>query len=97
MNLRLTEKSLDRVSLPAGKAQVIVWDEEVPGFGVVVGRRLATFIANYRANGAKRRQVIGRRGEIREDGTGLRLINPTEWFEARRDEMRGTAPPARPR
>ena len=69
MNLRLTEKSLDRVSLPAGKAQVIVWDEEVPGFGVVVGRRLATFIANYRANGAKRRQVIGRRGEIREDGT----------------------------
>ncbi len=35
--------------------------------------------------------------EIREDGTGLRLINPTEWFEARRDEMRGTAPPARPR
>jgi hypothetical protein len=69
MNLRLTEKSLDRVALPAGKAQLIVWDEEVPGFGVVVGRRLATFIANYRANGAKRRQVIGRRGEIREDGT----------------------------
>ncbi len=69
MNLRLTEKSLDRVALPAAKAQVIVWDEEVPGFGVVVGRRLMTFIANYRANGAKRRQVIGRRGGIREDGT----------------------------
>ncbi|MBL9014860.1 MAG: integrase family protein [Myxococcales bacterium] len=69
MNLRLNEKSLDRVALPAGKAQLIVWDEEVPGFGVVVGRRLSTFIANYRANGAKRRQVIGRRGELREDGT----------------------------
>ncbi|MBA3462109.1 MAG: integrase family protein [Deltaproteobacteria bacterium] len=69
MNLRLNEKSLDRVALPAGKAQLIVWDDEVPGFGVVVGRRLSTFIANYRANGAKRRQVIGRRGEIREDGT----------------------------
>lgn len=69
MNLRLNEKSLDRVALPAGKAQLIVWDDEVPGFGVVVGRRLSTFISNYRANGAKRRQVIGRRGELREDGT----------------------------
>lgn len=69
MNLRLNEKSLDRVTLPAGKAQLIVWDEEVPGFGVVIGRRLSTFIANYRANGSKRRQVIGRRGELRDDGT----------------------------
>jgi hypothetical protein len=63
-NLHLTEKSLDRVVLPANKAQVIVWDEEVPGFGVVIGRRLTTLIANYWANGVKRRQVIGRRGEI---------------------------------
>lgn len=69
MNLRLNEKSLDRVALPHGKAQLIVWDEEVPGFGVVIGKRLSTFIANYRANGAKRRQVIGRRGEFRDDGT----------------------------
>jgi integrase len=69
MNIHLTEKSLDRVVLPADKAQLIVWDEEVPGFGVVIGRRLMTFIANYWANGVKRRQVIGRRGEIREDGT----------------------------
>ncbi len=69
MKLRLTEKALDRVTLAAEDVQLIAWDEEVPGFGVVVGRRLSTFIANYRANGAKRRQVIGRRGEIREDGT----------------------------
>ncbi len=69
MKLKLTEKALDRVSLPAGKPQLIVWDEEVPGFGVVIGRRVSTFIANYLANGSKRRQVIGRRAEIREDGT----------------------------
>ena len=69
MKLRLTEKALDRVTLAAEDVQLIAWDEEVPGFGVVMGRRLSTFIANYRANGAKRRQVIGRRGEIREDGT----------------------------
>ncbi len=68
MKLKLTEKSLDRVKLPAGKAQLLVWDEEVPGFGVVVGRRLSTFIANYWTHGSKRRQVIARRGEIRDDG-----------------------------
>jgi hypothetical protein len=38
MKIKLTEKSLDRVALPAGKPQLIVWDNEVPGFGVVVGR-----------------------------------------------------------
>lgn len=68
MRLQLTEKSLNKVSLPAGKPQLIVWDEEVPGFGVVIGRRISTFIANYLANGTKRRQVIARRGQIRDDG-----------------------------
>ena len=33
--------------------------------------------------------------EIREDGTGLRLVKPAEWFEARRAAMRQTASPAR--
>jgi hypothetical protein len=43
MNLKLTEKALDRLTLPAGKAQLLVWDEEMPGFGVVIGRRVSTF------------------------------------------------------
>lgn len=68
MKIKLTEKSLDRVALPASKAQLIVWDNEVPGFGVVIGRLGSTFIANYWANGTKRRQVIGRRGVNRDDG-----------------------------
>lgn len=68
VNLKLNEKTLERVMLPAGKKQLIVWDEELPGFGIVIGRRIATFVANYWANGVKRRQVIGRRGDIRDDG-----------------------------
>ena len=74
MNLRMTEASLNKLRPPAGKAQLVVWDEEVPGFGVVVGQRVMTFVANYRANGAKRRQVIGRRGEIRDDGRVLNVV-----------------------
>lgn len=71
MKMKLTEKAIDRLVVPASKAQLVVWDHEVPGFGVVVGRRTSTFVANYWANGVKRRQVIGRRGEIRDDGDPL--------------------------
>jgi hypothetical protein len=68
MNRKLSEKTLDRLAVPADKQQLIVWDDELPGFGAVVGKKIVTFIANCRANGAKRRQVIDRRGAIRADG-----------------------------
>lgn len=68
MKRKLTEKVLDRMTVPAGRPQLVVWDQELPGFGVVVGKNTITFVANYWANGVKRRQVIGRRGAIREDG-----------------------------
>ncbi len=74
MHLNLTENRLDKIELPAGKAQLIVWDEELPNFGVVVGKLNQTFIINYwaidRLKGRKvmRRQAIGRRGSPREDG-----------------------------
>jgi hypothetical protein len=47
MKRKLTEKVLDRMTVPAGKAQLVVWDQELPGFGVVVGRNTTTFVANY--------------------------------------------------
>lgn len=36
---------------------------------MVVGKNTETFVANYWANGVKRRQVIGRRGALRDDNT----------------------------
>jgi integrase len=74
VHANLTEKYLDKIRLPAGKPQLIVWDEEVPGFGVVVGKTSQAFVINYwaddRANDRKvmRRQAIGRRGALRDDG-----------------------------
>lgn len=73
MKLRLTERTLDRVALPANKPQLLVWDKELPGFGVVVGRKCSTFVTNYWAKGVKRRQVIGRRGAIGDDGEPLNV------------------------
>src|SRR5690348_3819486 len=67
MKHRLTEKYLDQIILADDQPQLIVWDEELGGFGAVIGKKATTFVANYWANGVKRRQVIGRRGGLRDD------------------------------
>jgi integrase len=68
MYAKISDRVLDQLVIPPGKAQLSVWDEELRGFGVIVGRTSQSFVVNYRANGPLRRQVIGRRGAIREDG-----------------------------
>lgn len=68
MKLKLTDTSVAAIELPEDKPQVVVWDTEVVGFGVVVGRQNRTFIAEARVNGHKRRKAIGTAGRPREDG-----------------------------
>lgn len=68
MYAKISDRTLDRLKLPADKAQMVVFDDELPGFGVVIGKTATSFIVNCRINGTLRRQVIGRRGAIREDG-----------------------------
>ena len=52
----------------------MLWDAEIPGFAAVIGKKRTTFVLEYRAldpatgTKVKRRQVIGRRGELRDDG-----------------------------
>ena len=68
MHVKISDRTLDRLKLPEGKTQLVVFDEDLPGFGVVIGRTATSFIVNCRVNGTLRRQVIGRRGMVREDG-----------------------------
>ncbi len=42
------------LTVPIGKSQAEVWDSETVGFGVVVGRRQKTFIAEGRVGGRRR-------------------------------------------
>jgi integrase len=69
MKLKLTEKSVAAIELPEDKPQLVVWDTELVGFGVVVGRQNRTFIAEGRVNGQKRRKAIGVAGRVRDDGS----------------------------
>lgn len=56
----LTKHSVERLSLPTGKSELIVFDDKLSGFGVRVrkgGKR--TWIAQYRVGRQQRRQTIG--------------------------------------
>ncbi|HTJ45804.1 MAG TPA: tyrosine-type recombinase/integrase, partial [Kofleriaceae bacterium] len=68
MYAKITDRTLDQLDIPSGRAQLAVWDVELRGFGVIIGRTSQSFVVNYRAGGPLRRQVIGRRGAIRDDG-----------------------------
>jgi integrase len=68
MYAKISDRTLDRLKLPHGTSQLVVFDDDLPGFGVVIGKSATSFIVNCRVNGTLRRQVIGRRGAIRDDG-----------------------------
>lgn len=71
--ISITDAWLERVAadghgkpaeLPPGVAQVRYWDVALPGFGVVIGRRFATFVINARVRGRMRLAAIGRWGRV---------------------------------
>lgn len=68
MKIKLNERTLAAIAAPDNVPQLVVWDVELTGFGVVVGKQNRTFIAETRVDGKKRRKAIGVAGRIREDG-----------------------------
>jgi integrase len=58
--MKLTKATVDRLKLPQGKGETIVFDESLPGFGLRIragGKR--TWIAQYRLGSKQRRVTIG--------------------------------------
>src|ERR1700722_4392306 len=58
--MRLTTANLARLQFPAGKSEMIVFDEALPGFGVRLrsgGKR--TWIAQFRVGTKQRRIALG--------------------------------------
>ncbi len=68
MRIKLTERSVAAIALPDDKPQIIAWDIELIGFGVVVGRQTRTFVVETRVAGRKVRTKIGIVGQPRDDG-----------------------------
>ncbi|RYC31399.1 DUF4102 domain-containing protein [Lichenibacterium minor] len=58
--MRLTKGNLARISIPPGKAETIVFDDDLPGFGLRLragGKR--TWLAQYRVGTKQRRLTLG--------------------------------------
>lgn len=94
---RLTQKIVDGLTVPEGSAQLILWDTEVAGFGVVVGKQVRTFVVNARVDGRKVRTKIGISGRLADDG---RIWNVTKArhhaINMLASMARGTNPNIRP-
>jgi integrase len=66
--MKLTTKVVNALTLPAGKTDVIFFDDELAGFGYRLrqgagGKLLKSWIAQYRRAGGTRRMLIGK-GEL---------------------------------
>ena len=61
--MKFTAKTTAAITLPAGKADHIEWDDSLPGFGLRLrksgGRIIRTWIAQFRVAGRSRRMRIG--------------------------------------
>jgi integrase len=58
--MRLTKATVERLELPPGKTELIVFDEALPGFGLRIragGKR--TWVAQYRIGSKQRRVTLG--------------------------------------
>ena len=62
---RISKRSVDALTCPAGKDREFLWDDAVSGFGVAVfpsGKKV--YVAQYRQDGRSRRANIGEHGRL---------------------------------
>jgi integrase len=57
--MKLSQKIVDRLQSPAGKADAIIFDDDVPGLGVRFQGRTPRWIVQYRVNSRNRRVTLG--------------------------------------
>lgn len=71
MQIKITEAWLSKIAADGGElpdGERYAWDEELPGYGVRVGRRFLTLIVQHRVAGKQEQETIGRWGQPRTDG-----------------------------
>jgi integrase len=65
---RLTEAFVENVTCPPGKKDRLIFDRDLPGFGLRVGQNGSkTFIVQFNVRGGKRRMAIGAFGTVTPD------------------------------
>ena len=65
--MKLTKDVVAWLTIPAGKADHIVWDDELPGFGIRLRGTSRVFIVQYRHDLRQRRESLGDVRKIKLD------------------------------
>lgn len=62
--MKFTKANIESLKLPQAGQRVILWDSELPGFGMRITQSGKMYIAQARVNGKSRRVSIGRHGVL---------------------------------
>jgi integrase len=57
--MKLTDRNVTALARPAGKDDFVIWDDDLPGFGVRLRGDSKRWLVQYRANGTQRREILG--------------------------------------
>src|SRR5215469_11523219 len=57
--MKFTKDTVSTLTLPAGKSETEVWDDDIPGFGIRLRPHSTQWIFRYRRGGRQRRMTIG--------------------------------------
>ena len=58
--MKLTKDTVAKLTLPAGKSEHVVWDDDIPGFGIRLRPNSGTYFFRYRHGARQPRIVIGK-------------------------------------
>ena len=56
---RFSDEMIRRMKLPAGQTDQILWDPELPGFGIRLRSTKSTYLVQYRFQKATQRESLG--------------------------------------
>jgi len=93
--VELTDRLLETYDL-GNQDRARLWDSKLTGFGVTIGKRRVTFVAQRRVNGEQRTVTIGHWGSAKERAVALDLMTVNGARDAARlalaDMKRGQDP-----
>jgi integrase len=57
--MKLDRTTVASLTLPPGKSELFVWDDDLPGFGVRLRGNTTRYVVQYRVHGQQRRESLG--------------------------------------
>jgi hypothetical protein len=60
--MKITQHYADTIELPPGRAELLVFDEEIPNFGLRIGKKRKSWVVQWQVGTSRRRMTVGHTG-----------------------------------